>query len=46
MHVELRSTPMPFAHEKADDDTLLGFTVIDLPVLQPVAFPFLLTREG
>jgi hypothetical protein len=27
-------------------DTLLGFTVIDLPVLRNLAFPFLLTREG
>lgn len=29
-----------------DDNTLLGFTVIDLPLLRRVAFPFLLTREG
>lgn len=29
-----------------DGDTLLGFTVLDLPVLRRMAFPFLLTREG
>lgn len=29
-----------------DDDTLLGFTIVDLPVLRRMAFPFLLTREG
>lgn len=28
-----------------DDDTLLGFTVVDLPLLRRMAFPFLLTRE-
>lgn len=29
-----------------DENTLLGFTVIDLPVLRLMAFPFLLTREN
>lgn len=37
---------MPFAHEKAGGDTLLDFTVVDLPVLRRMAFPFLLTREA
>lgn len=29
-----------------DDNTILGMTVIDLPLLRLLAFPFLLTREG
>jgi hypothetical protein len=29
-----------------DPDTLLGMTVVDLPVLRSVPFPFLLEREG
>jgi len=29
-----------------DANTILGFTVIDLPVLRLMAFPFLLTRES
>lgn len=29
-----------------DDDTLLGMTVIDLPLLRGLAFPFLLRREA
>lgn len=29
-----------------DDNTILGFTVINLPLLRLMAFPFLLTREG
>lgn len=29
-----------------DDNTILGFTVINLPLLRRMAFPFLLIREG
>lgn len=29
-----------------DDNTILGMTVIDLPLLRLLAFPFLLTRAG
>lgn len=29
-----------------DEDTILAFTFVDLPLLRHVGFPFLLTREG
>lgn len=29
-----------------DDNTILAFTFVDLPLLRHVGFPFLLTREG
>jgi hypothetical protein len=29
-----------------DDDTILAFTFVDLPLLRHVGFPFLLVREG
>lgn len=46
-----RPAPFPWRFVRdelraVDADTILGFTVIDLPVLRLVAFPFLLTREA
>jgi hypothetical protein len=30
---------------RVDDETLLGFTVLDLPILRRFSFPFLLKRS-
>ena len=45
------SAPFPWRFVRdelraVDADTMLGMTVIDLPLLRRLAFPFLLEREG
>lgn len=46
-----KPAPIPWRYVRdelraVDANTILGFTVIDLPLLRLLSFPFLLTREG
>lgn len=46
-----KPAPLPWRHVQdelraVDDDTLLGFTVVDLPALRHLSFPFLLERAS